>query len=127
MSLQSLATTRLAECWAHGDDVAEATGRELPPTDRLEQVARLAWRTLPYAFARAGRRLTGPVTFDLRAPSGARWHFADGTSDGATTVVTGDGVELCLVAAQRRPLETTSLRAVGPDADAVLALVRTYA
>jgi hypothetical protein len=42
-------------------------------------------------------------------------------------VVRGDGVELCLVAARRVDPVGTGLTATGPDADAVLELVRTYA
>ncbi len=53
LSARTLATTRLAETWIHTGDVAAALGRTLAPTDRLGHVARLAWRTLPYAFAHA--------------------------------------------------------------------------
>jgi uncharacterized protein (TIGR03084 family) len=125
LSIHTLTATRLSECWIHTGDVAGALGVEQEVSDRLQYVARLAWRTLPYAFARAGRDLSGPVEFDLRAPSGARWHFApDGEP---VTRVEGDGAELCMVAAQRISADQTSLRASGPDADAVLELVRTYA
>ncbi len=41
----------------------------------LWHVARLAWRTVPYAFARSGRDAPGPVAFELRAPSGEDWEF----------------------------------------------------
>jgi len=128
LSVHTLVATRLAECWIHTGDVAEAIGVAQVPTDRLEHVARLAWRTLPYAFARAGRELPGPVAFELRAPSGAAWHFVptDSTSRASTTIA-GEGVELCLVAARRVAPAETSLRGSGPDADAVLELVRTYA
>ena len=66
LSTQTLATTRLAECWIHTGDVAEALGAVQEATDRLEHIARLAWRTLPYTFARDGRELAGPVAFDLQ-------------------------------------------------------------
>ncbi len=125
ISTRTLATTRLAECWIHTGDVADAFGVVNEPTDRLEHVARLAWRTLPYAFARDGRQLDGPVSFDLRAPGGGRWQFVpDGEP---ATIVEGDGAELCLVAARRVAAADTSLRASGPDGAAVLELVRTYA
>jgi uncharacterized protein (TIGR03084 family) len=125
LSIQTLVATRLAEGWIHSGDVADAVGVVQIPTDRLEHVARLAWRTLPYAFARDGRELSGPVAFHLRAPSGAAWDFAP---DGApTTVIGGDGFELCLVAARRVTPDATTLRGSGPDVDAVLELVRTYA
>jgi uncharacterized protein (TIGR03084 family) len=125
LSARTLATTRLAECWIHTGDVAAALGCEQVPTDRLEHIARLAWRTLPYAFAREGRPLTGPVAFHLRAPSGATWSFVP--DEEALTVIEGDGAELCLVAARRVVPSSTSLRATGPDGPSVLELVRTYA
>jgi uncharacterized protein (TIGR03084 family) len=120
LSAQTLAATRLAECWIHANDVATTE-----PTERLRHVARLAWRTLPYAFAKAGRPASGPIGFDLTGPTGARWSFDP--AEPATTTITGSGVELCEVAAQRRAASTTSLVATGPDATAVLDLVRTFA
>lgn len=125
LSVQTLTTTRLAESWIHTGDVAEAFGVTPELTDRLEHVARLAWRTLPYAFARDGRTLAGPVAFELQAPSGASWHFVPDTEP--ATVIEGSGTELCLVAARRIDPADTSLRGTGPDTDAVLQLVRTYA
>ena len=124
LSVRTLSATRLAETWIHTGDVAEALGVELVPAARLEHVARLAWRTLPYAFARSGRQLGAPVTFDLVGPDGAGWCFA---APDAATVIAGPGVELCMVAARRVVPEDTSLRATGPDGEAVLELVRTYA
>lgn len=125
LTVRTLATTRLAETWIHTGDVAHALGVELAPAPRLRHVARLAWRTIPYAFARAGKAAPGPVAFHLRGPDGDTWDFTP--EDAARTTVTGDGHELCLVAARRVAPEETSLVATGPDADDVLALVRTYA
>lgn len=125
LSVRTLATTRLAETWIHTGDVAAATGRTLVPTERLRHVARLAWRTLPYAFARAGRALMGPVALELRSPTGGVWEFHP--EGDATTVVRGDGAQWCLVAARRVHATDTDLRADGPDGAAVLDLVRTYA
>jgi uncharacterized protein (TIGR03084 family) len=123
LSAHTLAATRLAECWIHTGDVAEGVGTPLAPTSRLRLVARLAWRTLPYAFAREGRALTGPVAFDLTGPAGEPWSFVP--DEPAVTVVRGSGVELCQVAARRKAPE--SLEATGPDGALVLELVRTYA
>ena len=125
LSTRTLAATRLAECWIHAGDVADAVGAAQRSTDRLEHVARLAWRTLPYAFERAGRHLAGPVAFELGAPSGRRWSFVPDTPP--TTVIEGPGDQLCLVAARRVSPDETSLRGSGPDSAAVLELVRTYA
>ncbi len=125
LSVRTLATTRLAEGWIHTGDVAAAFGGEPSNTPRLRHIARLAWRTLPYAFAQAGRELRGPVAFELRGPSGERWDLVP--VEEPRTVVRGDALELCLVAGRRRDPATTGLRVTGPDADAVLELVRTYA
>jgi uncharacterized protein (TIGR03084 family) len=125
LSVHTLTATRLAECWIHSGDVAEAVGVAQEPTDALEHVARLAWRTLPYAFARDGRELAGPVAFELVAPSGAPWHFVPDAEP--ATSIEGPGAELCLVAARRVAPDETRLRGTGPDARAVLELVRTYA
>jgi uncharacterized protein (TIGR03084 family) len=123
LSARTLAATRLAETWIHAGDIGAAFAWVPAATDRLWHVARLAWRTLPYAFGRAGRDLTGPVAFELRAPSGESWTFTPDAE--ARTTVRGDAVELCLVAAQRVRSEDTSLTVEGPDP--VLELVRTYA
>ena len=104
---------------------AVAFGPPPQPTDRLCHVARLAWRTLPYAFARSGRSLSGPVAFHLRAPSGETWEFEP--DEPATTIVRGDAADLCLVAARRIDRANTSLGGDGPDLESVLDLVRTYA
>ena len=125
LTVRTLATTRLAETWIHAGDVADAVGVQRRPTDRLWHVARLAWRTLPYAFARAGRELTGPVAMDLRSPSGEAWPLKPDAR--AATVISGRGEELCLVAARRLPPDATGLVGDGPDGAAVLELVRTYA
>lgn len=122
LSARTLATTRLAETWIHAGDVAEALGVDLVATDRLRLIARLAWRTLPYAFASAGQTLAGPVAFQLVSPSGEPWDFLPDD-----TAVRGSAIELCAVAARRLDPASTSLVGEGPDAADVLALVRTYA
>ena len=125
LSARTLTTTRLAETWIHAGDVADAVGLALVPSDRLALIARLAWRTLPYAFASDGRTLRGPVAFLLTSPRGEAWDFVP--DDGAVTTISGKAEDLCAVAARRVDAATTSLEGKGPDAQSVLALVRTYA
>jgi uncharacterized protein (TIGR03084 family) len=125
LSARTLATTRLAETWIHAGDVAGAVGIAWPPTDRLRPIARLAWRTLPYAFASAARPMAGPVAFVLTSPDGQAWEFRP--DEPAVTTITGSAAELCAVAARRVHPADTSLLGEGPDAGDVLALVRTYA
>jgi len=125
LSLQTLATTRLSECWIHTADIASALGIALRPTDRLRYVARLAWRTLPYAFERADMTMTGPVALELIGPNGDQWLFDPDKP--ALTTIRGSAVEFCDVAARRVEPAETDLVGTGPDAAAVLRLVRTYA
>lgn len=124
MAARTLATTRLAEAWIHTVDVAVGLGVDLAPTDRLWHIARLAWRTVPYALERAGVARHGAVRFELTGPGGEAWTFGD---DDAPTVVTGPATDLCAVAGQRADAAATGLQAVGPDAESVLRLVRTFA
>ena len=53
----TLATTRLAEYWAHGLDITGPFGIDFPDTSRLWHIAWLAHRTLPYALSLAGEGL----------------------------------------------------------------------
>jgi uncharacterized protein (TIGR03084 family) len=125
LSLHTLTATRLSECWIHTDDIAAALDVELAPTDGLRHIARLAWRTLPYAFEQAGTAMHGPVALDLVGPAGDRWHFDP--EDAALTTIRGSAADFCEVAARRVDPEVADLVGEGPDAAAVLQLVRTYA
>jgi uncharacterized protein (TIGR03084 family) len=125
LSVATLATTRLAETWLHTGDVGVPLGHEPVVDDRLWHIARLAWRTLPYAFGQAGYEPAGPVAFALAAPEGETWHFTG--DDAALTTITGPAVDLCNVAGQRARAADTELGGEGPDVAAVLDLVRTFA
>ncbi len=125
LTARTLATTRLSETWIHTGDIASAVGIDLIATDRLKLIARLAWRTLPYAFNRAGRTMSGPVKLLLVAPSGEQWDFIP--DEPAVTTIVGPAVDLCEVAARRIDPSATSLSGDGPDVAEVLSLVRTYA
>ena len=68
----TLATTRLAEHWAHGLDIAGPLGADFPDTGRLRHIAWLAHRTLPYALSLAGEPAAA-VRCELTAPDGTRY------------------------------------------------------
>ena len=125
LAARTLATTRLTETWIHTVDVALAFGQPPAPTDRLWHTARLVWRTVPYALGQAGIAAAGPVAFDLVAPDGSTWSF--GTDVEPATLITGSAAELCEVAGQRASAADSALVGTGPDADAVLRLMRTFA
>lgn len=122
---KTLATTRLSEHWIHANDIAEPLEVSYPDTDRLWHIARLAHRTIPYAYARAGRDDPPTVRVELTSPGGEAWVF--GESD-AQCVITGTASEFCRIAARRLPWrEAKTADASSPRADEVLELVRTYA
>jgi uncharacterized protein (TIGR03084 family) len=123
LSPASLATTRLAEHWAHALDITEPLGIAYPDTARLRHVAWLATRTLPYAFTAAGES-GGPVRAVLTAPEGGEWRF--GPAD-APSVISGPAGTFCRVAAHRLDPARSGLNATGPDGAAALRLLRTYA
>ncbi|MEO7427786.1 MAG: maleylpyruvate isomerase family mycothiol-dependent enzyme [Acidimicrobiales bacterium] len=124
MAARTLATTRLAECWIHTGDVLTALGRPVELSERMRHIARLAWRTLPYAFASAGRPMAGPVRFELTGID-EMWVFAP--DEPAVTTITGSALDLCQVAGQRASAADTDLSGRGPDVASVLELVRTFA
>ncbi len=125
LSLHTLAATRLSETWIHTNDIAEALAVDVTPTDRLRHIARLAWRTIPYAFSMSDATLSGPVAVHLVAPSGAQWDFVP--DEPTVTTIRGTAIDFCNVAGRRKTPNQTALQGEGPDVGNVLALVRTYA
>lgn len=123
LSPRTLATTRLAEHWAHALDITVPLGIDHPATDRLWHIAWLGHRTLPYAFAVAGEE-TGPVRCELVGPGGDLWRFGDAD---APSVISGPAEEFCRVGARRLAPEETTLKTEGPDAARALRVLRNYA
>ncbi len=125
----TLATTRLAEHWAHGLDITGPLGIEFPDTERLRHVAWLAHRTLPYAL-RVASQPPVAVRCELTAPNGPApddtdtWRF--GPPDAGSTI-TGMAGDFCRVAAQRLDPAESGLRTSGPHGATALRVLRTYA
>ncbi len=125
MSGASMATARLMETWAHGQDVADALGVQRPVTDRLRNVAHIGVRTRDFAFRAHG--LTPPATefrVELVAHSGAVWTW--GPAEAAQRV-TGPALDFCLLVTQRRHRDDLTLVAVGDDADRWLGIAQAFA
>jgi uncharacterized protein (TIGR03084 family) len=120
----TLATTRLAEHWAHGLDITGPFGVEFPDTERLRHVAWLAHRTLPYAMTLTGEP-SAPVRCELTAPDGeAVWEFGQAEAESG---IAGPAGDFCRVAARRLAPASSRLRATGPHGATALRLMRTYA
>lgn len=120
---RTLATTRLAEHWAHALDICEPLGLALDDTDRLRHIAWLGHATLPYAMRLAG---LDPVDISctLDAPSGTVWTYGPGSAPGW---IRGSAGAFCRVGARRLAAIDSGLAVSGPDAAQALRVLRNYA
>lgn len=125
MSPASMATARLMETWAHGRDVAEALGIELPRTARAKHVANLGFRTRGFAYLVRGREVPStPVRVELVGTDGETWAW--GPEDAADRV-TGDGYDFALLATRRRTRDDVDVVAHGDAADEWLDIIQAFA
>lgn len=125
MSATSMATARVMETWAHGQDVADAFGVTRPPTARLRHVAHLGVRTRDFAHLLRDRTPPAePFRVELEAPDGDTWTWGP---DDAAQRVTGPALDFCLLVTQRRHRDDLAVRAEGADADAWLDLAQAFA
>ncbi|MGN9910686.1 TIGR03084 family metal-binding protein [Phytohabitans sp. LJ34] len=124
MSRASMATARIMETWAHGQDVADTLGHRRPPTERLRHIAYLGFRTLEHSFRVHGREAPAvPVRVELVGPSGV-WEFGPPE---ATDRVVGPALDFCLLVTQRRHRADLALVATGPVADEWLDIAQAFA
>jgi uncharacterized protein (TIGR03084 family) len=125
MSPTSMATARLMETWAHGQDVADTLGAARPVTDRIRHIAHLGVRTRDFAFLVHDRTPpAGEFRVELAGPSGAHWTW--GPEDAAQRV-TGAAHDFCLLVTRRRHRDDLALVAEGADADTWLDLAQAFA
>ncbi|TDB79466.1 TIGR03084 family protein [Actinomadura sp. KC216] len=125
MSVASMATARLMETWAHGEDIADALGVRRTPTRRLRHVAHIGVRARDFAFRNRG--LEPPADafhVVLEGPDGDEWTW--GPADAAQSV-TGPALDFCLLATQRRHRDDLALTAAGADADRWLDVAQAFA
>ncbi|KUL48517.1 wyosine base formation domain-containing protein [Streptomyces sp. NRRL F-4489] len=125
MSVASMATGRLMETWAHGQDVADALGVRRMPTARLRHVARIGVRARDYAYAVRG--LTPPgeeFRVELTGPGGEEWAFGP---EGAAQRVSGPALDFCLLVTQRAHRDDVSLAVRGADAERWLGIAQSFA
>ncbi|MFH8518838.1 TIGR03084 family metal-binding protein [Streptomyces gelaticus] len=125
MSLASMATARIMETWAHGQDIADALGVTRTPTARLRHVARIGVRARDYAFLVRGIKAPEEeFRVELRGPDGELIAF--GAAD-APQRVTGPLLDFCLLVTQRAHRDDLAVRAAGADADQWLDIAQAFA
>jgi uncharacterized protein (TIGR03084 family) len=125
MSPASMATARMMETWAHGQDILDALGLDRTPTARLWHLARFGTRTRDFAFKL--HSLAPPVEefrVELTAPDGSSWAF--GPED-AKQRLTGSALDFCLVVTQRRHPADTDLVAAGDGVEEWLGIAQAFA
>ncbi len=125
MSPASMATARLMETWAHGHDVAEGLGIEVPVTSRVRHVCHLGVRTRGFAYAVRGlEQPDTEVYVELRGPEGESWTW--GSAD-APERVTGSAWDFALLVTRRRHLDDVDVQADGSDAEQWLTIAQAFA
>ncbi|QUF06638.1 TIGR03084 family protein [Actinosynnema pretiosum subsp. pretiosum] len=125
MSPTTMATARVMETWAHGQDVADALGVVRTPTARLRHVAHIGVRAFGFAFTANGLPVP-PVSprVELVAPDGGLWTWGD---EGAEDRITGRALDFCLLVTRRRHPADLAVRATGTAASAWLPIAQAFA
>ncbi|MCF3166057.1 TIGR03084 family protein [Streptomyces violaceoruber] len=125
MSVASMASARLMETWAHGQDVADALGVTRTPTTRLRHVARIGVRARNYAFMVRG--ITAPeeeFRVELQTPEGEMIAYGP---EGAAQRITGPLLDFCLLVTQRAHRADLAVTAEGASADQWLGIAQAFA
>ena len=125
MSAASMATARLMETWAHGQDVADTLGITRTPTGRLRHVAHIGIRARDFAYLVNDRPVPAEqFRVELRGPDGDLWTWGPPAS---AQRVTGTALDFCLLVTQRRNLADLRVRAEGSDAAEWLGIAQAFA
>ncbi|MGW6931500.1 TIGR03084 family metal-binding protein [Lentzea sp. NPDC054927] len=125
MSPASMATARIMETWAHGQDVADALGVVREPTSRLRHVCHIGVRTMGFAFLLNG--LAAPeaeVRVELTGPGGELWTWGP---EGAENRVSGPALDFAWLVTQRRNRKELAVEAAGPVAEEWLPIAQAFA
>lgn len=125
MGVRSLASSRLMETWAHGQDIYDTLKRKRKNQARLYHVAHLGVTTFNWSFTIRGRKppLHAPHVL-LRGPDNQLWEWKKPGSQGQ---VRGSGEEFCLVVTQRRNLADTGLQWQGNRVKEWLSMAQAFA
>ncbi|MEU7477943.1 TIGR03084 family metal-binding protein [Lentzea sp. NPDC042327] len=125
MSPASMATARIMETWAHGQDVFDGLGVTREPTARIRHVCHIGVRTMGFAFLLNGKATPEQeVRVELEGPGGEVWTW--GPQD-AENRITGPALDFAFLVTQRRNREQLKIEAVGPVAQEWVPIAQAFA
>ncbi len=125
MSARSLATARLMETWAHGQDIFDAQGLQREPTRGLRHIAHLGVATFGWSFSCHGQEVPSEtVRLELLGPTGEVWTWGPET---APQRIEGEALDFCLVVTQRRHYQDTGLKVTGEVSQRWMELAQAFA
>lgn len=125
MSARSLASSRLMETWAHGQDIFDAFRKKRINQARLFHVAHMGVTTFKWSYRIRG--LEPPAQSPrvlLSGPAGESWEWKEPGSRGE---VKGSAEDFCLVVTQRRNLADTRLQWTGEQVGKWLSMAQVFA
>ncbi|MFI6099775.1 TIGR03084 family metal-binding protein [Lentzea sp. NPDC051213] len=125
MSPASMATARLMETWAHGQDVADALGVERVPTKRIRHVCHIGVRTIGFAFLLNGLAVPDTeIRVELTGPDGEVWTWGP---EGAEERITGPALDFAFLVTQRRNRKELAIEATGDTAERWVPIAQAFA
>ncbi|HEX3779293.1 MAG TPA: TIGR03084 family metal-binding protein [Pseudonocardiaceae bacterium] len=125
MSAASMATARLMETWAHGQDIVDGLALSRQPTARLRHVAHIGVRTVGFAFTLHDLPVpTEPFHIELTAPDGESWTW--GAPDAADRI-SCTALDFCLLVTQRRHPDDLTLDVHGAQAQQWVPIAQAFA
>jgi uncharacterized protein (TIGR03084 family) len=125
MAPASMATARIMETWAHGQDIADTLGVRREPTARLRHVAHIGVRAMGFAFQVNGLpKPTEPIRVELTGPDGEVWTWNDETAENR---ITAPALDFCFLVTQRRHLDDLDITAIGPVAEQFVRVAQAFA
>jgi uncharacterized protein (TIGR03084 family) len=125
MAAPSMATARIMETWAHGQDIVDGLGLSRQPTARLRHVAHIGVRTVNFAFTLHNLPVpTKPFRVELTGPDGETWTWGE---PGAANRVTAPALDFCLLVTQRRHPDDLHVVVIGEQARKWLPIAQAFA
>ena len=125
MSPGSFTTARILEAWAHGVDIRDGLDRPPEPSARLRHICHIGYSARAFSFMVHGVDDPGdPVRLEALAPDGSLWTWGP---EEAEDRITGTGLDVALVFAQRRHRSRTGIEVTGPVAELWLSIAQAFA